>query len=83
MLETMQEAMPGSMPDAKRSPSAPTVGNRLFGSTARLVVSSRGISIFAALTVGAVLLFGAAFAQPEIIHEATHDVRHAAGFPCH
>ena len=77
MLETMQEAMPGSMPESRRSPSVPFIGN-----TARLVVSSRGISIFAALAVGAILLFGAAFAQPGIIHEATHDVRHAAGFPC-
>ncbi len=79
MLETMQEAMP----EARRSPSVPLIGNRLFGNTARLVISSRGISIIAALAVGAVLLFGAAFAQPEFIHEAAHDVRHAAGFPCH
>lgn len=36
-----------------------------------------------AALVGAVLIFTAGFAQPDALHDAAHDVRHAAGFPCH
>ena len=33
--------------------------------------------------LGALLLFGAAFAQPDLLHNAAHDGRHAFAFPCH
>ena len=33
--------------------------------------------------LGLVLLYAAAFAQTAKLHNATHDVRHAAAFPCH
>jgi cobalt transporter subunit CbtB len=33
--------------------------------------------------LGAVLLFGAGFASMEALHNAAHDSRHSAGFPCH
>lgn len=33
--------------------------------------------------LGIVLLYGAAFAQTEALHNAAHDGRHSAGFPCH
>ena len=33
--------------------------------------------------IGAALLFTAAFAQPEAMHDAAHDTRHAIAFPCH
>lgn len=36
-----------------------------------------------AMTFGAFLVFGAAFAQPEAIHNAAHDGRHSFAFPCH
>ncbi|MCZ6749989.1 MAG: CbtB-domain containing protein [SAR324 cluster bacterium] len=39
-------------------------------------------ALIAAL-IGVVVLFGVGFAQPETVHDATHDSRHAAGFPCH
>jgi cobalt transporter subunit CbtB len=37
----------------------------------------------AAAALGLVLLFGVGFAQPEILHDAAHDVRHTFAFPCH
>lgn len=39
-------------------------------------------ALLAAL-IGMVMLAGIGFAQPETIHNATHDTRHATGFPCH
>jgi cobalt transporter subunit CbtB len=32
---------------------------------------------------GAVLVFVAGFAQPELVHNAAHDARHAFATPCH
>lgn len=33
--------------------------------------------------LGIVLLYGAAFAETEALHNAAHDSRHSASFPCH
>ena len=33
--------------------------------------------------LGLVLLYGAAFAETPALHNAAHDGRHSAGFPCH
>jgi cobalt transporter subunit CbtB len=58
-----------------------------------LAVAARGASastsiakplqIAAALLLGTVILFGAAFAQTSAVHNAAHDMRHSQGFPCH
>jgi cobalt transporter subunit CbtB len=32
---------------------------------------------------GLALLFVAGFAQPDLVHNAAHDARHAFAFPCH
>ena len=33
--------------------------------------------------LGVFLLIGVGFANPNIIHNAAHDARHANAFPCH
>ena len=43
----------------------------------------RLVPALVAAFMGTVVLFGVGFAQPETIHDATHDARHATGFPCH
>ncbi len=45
--------------------------------------SSRLMAAFFAALLGASLLYGIGFAQSEVLHNAAHDSRHAAGFPCH
>ena len=37
----------------------------------------------AAIGLGMVLLYGAAFAETPTLHDAAHDARHSAAFPCH
>ena len=45
--------------------------------------SIRVFSASAALALAFIVLFGTAFAGPEILHNAAHDVRHSFAFPCH
>jgi cobalt transporter subunit CbtB len=60
-----------------------TIGSRR-GSGALL--SSRsdalGAAIFAAL-LGTFLIWGVGFSHIDVLHNAAHDTRHSAGFPCH
>jgi len=32
---------------------------------------------------GLILVYGIGFVNIPVVHNATHDARHAAGFPCH
>ncbi len=41
------------------------------------------LPVAAAALAGLLLIFGAGFAQPHVVHNAAHDTRHAVGFPCH
>ena len=36
-----------------------------------------------ALGFGLLIVYGAGFAYPTALHNATHDTRHAFGLPCH
>ena len=36
-----------------------------------------------AIALGMFILIGVAFAQPDALHNAAHDTRHAFAFPCH
>jgi cobalt transporter subunit CbtB len=41
------------------------------------------VPALAAAFLGAFLLWGVGLAGPSVIHNAAHDTRHAAAFPCH
>ena len=53
--------------------------------TATLASSRSAVVLSAtvALVLGVFILFGVGFAQPELLHNAAHDARHAFTFPCH
>ena len=36
-----------------------------------------------AIALGVFILIGVGFAQPDALHNAAHDARHAFAFPCH
>ncbi len=55
-------------------------GNLRDGSVSRL---SAVVQIMAAVALAIVVLFGAGFSPAEVVHNAAHDARHSAGFPCH
>ncbi len=45
--------------------------------------ASRAIVVLVAASLGLFILWGAAFAQPNLLHDAAHDSRHGFAFPCH
>jgi cobalt transporter subunit CbtB len=47
------------------------------------VASNAIIAAMVATALGAAMLFAVGFSHSDLLHAAAHDVRHAAGFPCH
>lgn len=45
--------------------------------------TGRLLPALAAALLGAAILFGVGLANSDTIHNAAHDTRHAAAFPCH
>jgi cobalt transporter subunit CbtB len=48
-----------------------------------LPVSARLVPAAGALLLGLFLFLTAGFAAPTVLHNSTHDTRHALGLPCH
>ncbi len=46
-------------------------------------VKARRASSLVVAALGLIVLYGAGFAEISSLHNATHDGRHSAGFPCH
>lgn len=53
------------------------------GQTASHVWRDRIAPSLLAFALGAALIYGAGFASRVELHNAAHDGRHSAGFPCH
>jgi len=47
------------------------------------VPRDRIVAALLAAGFGLMLLYASGFAEMEALHNAAHDSRHAAGFPCH
>jgi cobalt transporter subunit CbtB len=71
-------AKPADAPILERAAAPPSTAER-----PQAEGRSRLVAPLAAAALGLVLIYAAGFAQPEAIHNAAHDARHAAGFPCH
>lgn len=48
-----------------------------------LPLSQRLVLAVGSILLGAVLIFVAGFSHIEAMHNAAHDTRHSAAFPCH
>ena len=46
-------------------------------------LSQRLLLAVASCLLGAALIFAAGFAPQDVLHNAAHDTRHSAAFPCH
>jgi len=60
----------------------------MHSSDTATAISSSGIQArlwpaIGAFAFGLVLFVAAGFASPALLHNATHDTRHALGLPCH
>lgn len=56
----------------------------VIASATRVTTSvSRRVQLLGAFLLGCVVLYGAGFVQTSAVHNAAHDMRHSAGFPCH
>ncbi|MFC0679766.1 CbtB domain-containing protein [Lysobacter korlensis] len=65
-------------------PVTPGLSRVQINSKSRTVVlAERIVSAALALGLGLVVLYGAAFSEMPEVHNAAHDGRHSAGFPCH
>ena len=47
------------------------------------IVDARRVPAIAVLMFGLVTLYFVGFSTTSVAHNATHDTRHASGFPCH
>lgn len=47
------------------------------------VSASHALPALFAAVLGLALIFAAGFAETHVLHNAAHDARHSAGFPCH
>ena len=52
-------------------------------SSIRTDVQGRTAAVVVTVLLGVFLLWGVGFAQPDMLHNAAHDARHAFSFPCH
>jgi cobalt transporter subunit CbtB len=59
-----------------------TTSNAIAGSTAS-TQSQRVIAALGAAILGVCLVYFAGFSHIEAVHNAAHDTRHSAAFPCH
>jgi cobalt transporter subunit CbtB len=48
-----------------------------------LGVVTRHLPALALLGFGVLMIYGVGFSVTQQVHNAAHDTRHAAGFPCH
>lgn len=55
----------------------------LSTSSVSLPLSQRLLLAFGSCLLGAALIFVAGFSHIEAVHNAAHDTRHSAAFPCH
>jgi cobalt transporter subunit CbtB len=58
----------------------------VFRSRAGSETSSRSEALIAAVLaalLGSFLIWGVGFSHIDLFHNAAHDTRHSAGFPCH
>jgi len=57
----------------------PAERTTLFADSRSTVIGAATVAIL----VGFFLVLAAGFAQPDAMHNAAHDTRHALNFPCH
>lgn len=60
-----------------------STGNHSASTTSTTTLSQRLTAAFCASILGACLVYFAGFSHIGAVHNAAHDTRHSAAFPCH
>jgi len=67
-------------------PSGVTAKELTMNATHNTATAARSNAVLQAIFValiGGLIVFAAGFANSQTLHDATHDMRHSTGFPCH
>ncbi|MDN5862974.1 MAG: CbtB-domain containing protein [Salinisphaera sp.] len=57
--------------------------NPAIGRSRRLRLANVAVQLAGAALLGIVIVYGVGFSRIMPVHNAAHDVRHSAAFPCH
>ena len=82
MLKMPRTRKTDGMTSALDSGGPPGIGGASVALPGLSVTSRIAIAMVAAV-MGMLLVFGAGFANSQLLHDAAHDARHGLGFPCH
>lgn len=63
--------------------SAPLSIDNIDAHSRSTALKNRILPSLLSAALGLILLYGAGFAETAQLHNAAHDGRHSAGFPCH
>ncbi|MCF5036416.1 cobalt transporter [Pseudomonas lactis] len=63
--------------------SRPIISSTSHTATSTATLSQRLTAAIGASILGACLVYFAGFSHIEAVHNAAHDTRHSAAFPCH
>ncbi|AZD55591.1 CbtB domain-containing protein [Pseudomonas chlororaphis subsp. aurantiaca] len=59
------------------------ISSTSHSSSSTVTLSQRLVAAIGASILGASLVYFAGFSHIEAVHNAAHDTRHSAAFPCH
>ena len=60
-----------------------TIGSRSRTGSETSSRSEALVAAVLAVLLGSFLIWGVGFSHIDVLHNAAHDTRHSAGFPCH
>jgi cobalt transporter subunit CbtB len=60
-----------------------TIGSRSRTGSETSSRSEAFVAAVLAALLGSFLIWGVGFSHIDVLHNAAHDTRHSAGFPCH
>jgi cobalt transporter subunit CbtB len=75
--------MPAALIPSARGAAMSVIANSPAHSTRETTLAQRLVAAIGATLLGACLVYFAGFSHIEAVHNAAHDTRHSAAFPCH
>ena len=70
-------------PDTRKGRAMSIISSTSHTATSTATLSQRLTAAIGASILGACLVYFAGFSHIEAVHNAAHDTRHSAAFPCH